>query len=92
MTAKQFLAKYPDSNLNENCLEDMGCPNCGNWEQFSIRMTSIFEIVDEGTGDNEDTEWDGKSFCRCGDCDHEGRVKDFTFKGLDQMVYDKQNP
>lgn len=62
---------------NENCLEGMACPKCKSEEPFKISMTSLFTIYDSSTDDNEDTEWDEKSYCECCECGHYGIVKDF---------------
>ena len=88
LTARQFLKKFPDSEQNENCLEDMGCPECGNRERFKIEMTAVIEICDEGTEDHGDTEWDDKSYCECFVCSLSGKVRNFTFKGLDDLIHE----
>lgn len=65
---------------NTNCLEGIACPECGNHKSFSILMSSWFDINDDGTGDNEDTEWGDDSAITCTECQHSGTVA--AFKGL----------
>ena len=89
MNAKEFLDKFPNSPLRENCLEDMGCPQCGQRDCLKIEMSSRFELFDNGTGDNEDTEWDEHSPCQCPECLHEGTAGAFTHKGLDKLICDR---
>jgi hypothetical protein len=84
--AERMLKKFPDMPPRENCLTDMACPECGSRDYFKITMSSVFEMFDDGTGDHEDTEWDGTSACTCGECGHEGTAADFTFEGLDELI------
>jgi hypothetical protein len=87
MTPKQFVKKFPEANwINQNCLEDIACPHCGNRERFSVEVTTHMEIVDDGTDDHGDTEWDDESHCRCCDCNEDGAVKDFKIPGLDAYL------
>jgi hypothetical protein len=67
-------------NSNNNCLEGMGCPNCGSEGPFKIEAVSTFTVSDDGTEDHGDVEWDDESFCQCEDCDHKGTVADFTLE------------
>lgn len=62
---------------NNNVLEGMTCPQCGNEEPFIIEMTGAFKVFDNGTEDMYDTNWDDDSECVCGDCDFAGHVFDF---------------
>ena len=92
LTVPQLVTKFPamlKGAENENCLEDMACPVCGQRERFKIEMKAIIEIRDEGTEDHGDTDWDGNSWCECpeSECRHEGKARDFKFKGLDAYIY-----
>jgi len=71
---------------NNNCLEGFVCPNCEYTEHFYIRSKSLFEVHDNGTEGHEDVEWDGRSDCRCGSCDHWAPVEDFC---LSYVNHDK---
>ena len=62
---------------NDNCLAGIKCPKCGQEDQFSIEMTSMIDVTDDGTDFHNDTEWDGKSFINCHECGHDGRVWEF---------------
>lgn len=93
LTIKQLLKKFPeirDHSINENCLQDFCCPECGNRDEFKIVMSSLFTLMDDGTDSYEDTEWGDRSFCRCAHCDHEGKARDFQFKGLDDEIAEIQ--
>ena len=85
MTTEQFLTDFPETEHNENCLANIACPKCGYRGKFRIQATIIAEVYDEGTErDASDIEWEDDAFCQCGDCAFEGKVKDFTFNGLDE--------
>lgn len=64
---------------NSNCLEGMRCPKCKSLGPFIIETLKQFLVSDEGTEDvGSDTHWDGDSYCRCQECDTDGKVWDFT--------------
>jgi hypothetical protein len=65
---------------NTNILEGIACPQCGSEGPFKIHAESFFTVYDDGTEDHEDVEWYEDSSCQCGECDHEGTVKDYTIK------------
>jgi DNA-directed RNA polymerase subunit RPC12/RpoP len=89
MTAEEYIAKFPNHRAqNDNCLQDMACPECGSRAMFRITSTIVAEVCDSGTDrDESDCEWDGKSDCRCGECDHSGTVDEFTIEDLDDTLY-----
>ena len=66
-----------DINGNENCLEGLRCPACGEYDMLLIEVRTVIEITDEGTGDFGDTEWDENSYCECSQCTYHGKVADF---------------
>ncbi len=86
LTAWRLIQKFPRLQLNENCLTNIACPECGNRDQFRIEMKSTFTLRDDGTDGHGDTEWGRHAYCQCGQCQHEGRVRDFTFPGLDDLL------
>ena len=90
MTAEQFLEKYPDSELRENCLQDIACPECGQRDSFNITFTGTAEVYDDGSDDVGDHEWESESDCTCSECKHGGTVADFTFPGLDKLIDGKE--
>lgn len=65
---------------NSNCLENLVCPECGHEESFKIRALATFDVIDDGTNDYEEVDWDSSSFCQCGnpECEHRGTVAEFT--------------
>lgn len=87
MTPQEFRDKFPDcEERNTNCLKDIACPECGNRSYFRIVGTSLFRVVDEGTEDNSDIEWDENSPACCGACGHDAKLGDFTVTGLDKFL------
>ena len=68
-------------NPNENCLEGMQCPHCGDYGPFKIEVRCIVTMHDDGTDDYDDTNWDGDSYCRCMNCGEEATVKAFREEG-----------
>lgn len=68
---------------NENHLEGIKCPDCGQEDRFIIAASVKVEVTDDGadiaspfygTG----FEWDDDSYTRCPECDREGTLKDFS--------------
>ena len=90
MTAKQFIKKFPDAEINENCLEDIACPQCGSRGGFSIQFTGTCDAYDDGTEDAGDHEWDADSDCSCNSCDRASSVKYFAIEGLDDALRELQ--
>lgn len=86
MNARQFLKKFPESELMENYLVDMGCPECGGRFGFKVGFHGTCQVFDDGTDDIGDHQWTDSSSCICDHCGHGGVVKDFTFKGLDDLI------
>jgi hypothetical protein len=86
LTALEFAQKYPDADINDYCLEDIGCPKCGSRDGFKIAFSGELLAFDSGTEDAGDHEWESDSSCICTQCGHGGKVRDFTFKGLDDIL------
>lgn len=86
MTAQQFIKKYPDSEINENCLEDIACPKCGYRSQFSISSQCSFVMSDDGEEDHGDIDYDRYSMAQCMDCRHLAPLAKFTIDGLDDLL------
>lgn len=92
LTARQLFTKFPKlarGPCNVAKLEDMACPACGFRERFRITMVTLGEVTDyESAADVGVHEWHDRSYCQCDDpnCKHRGKVRDFTFKGLDDLV------
>jgi DNA-directed RNA polymerase subunit RPC12/RpoP len=93
MTPQEFKAKFPErkEDINTNCLEDIACPKCGNRGDFKILVSAFATVCDDGIDGTEDTEWDEQSHIMCKDCMHEGIVKDFTIKGLDDFLIEMED-
>lgn len=73
--------KITNTTTNTNCLEGVKCPKCGQEDLFKIAAHVICEVSDDGTEDHlGDHEWDQQSFCQCCECDHAGKLADFTIE------------
>ena len=68
---------------NTNCLEGLRCPKCKQDDMLHIAGTSLFHVVDDGTLQHEDIEWDDDSFARCPQCNFEGILKDFRIEEVE---------
>jgi hypothetical protein len=69
------------TSKNTNCLEGVKCPKCGQEDLFKIAASVIGEVCDDGTEDQDGGyEWDQQAFCQCCECDHAGKLADFTIE------------
>jgi hypothetical protein len=67
---------------NENCLEGIRCPQCGNEERLIITANVVAEVTDDGaevasSQYGNGFEWDDESMTRCPECDRDGPLKGF---------------
>ena len=64
---------------NENCLERIRCPHCGNQDRFLIVATVLADVTDDGANiaNGSDWHWDDASMTRCPDCDRDGPLAEF---------------
>jgi hypothetical protein len=67
---------------NDNCLEGIRCPACGNEAEFHIAVHCVVTVTDEGVDDATDHVWDDDSYTRCPDCDEDGELAEFRGQGL----------
>jgi hypothetical protein len=70
---------------NSNCLENVCCPKCGQDDRFIIAASVFAEVTDDGADVaspkfGNGFEWDDESYCRCPECEFEGKLKDFRMK------------
>jgi len=86
MTAKQFIQKYPDAEVNENCLEDIACPHCGNRDRFRVEGRTMFTMTDNGEDDHADLEYDDDCFAICEYCHEGNKYSYFRIAGLDKLL------
>lgn len=63
---------------NDNCLERIKCPVCGNEKSFVITVTTPMTFSDDGADRVGDTDWDRLSDIECTKCHHTGQVWEFT--------------
>lgn len=88
MTAPQFITTYPNAPLRTGHLEDMACAFCGNRDRFDIECTIASAVNDEMIEPFGDRGFLLDAYCRCHECDDEGRVEDFVIRGLDRLILD----
>jgi len=82
MTMPQKITR---TSKNTNCLEGVKCPKCGQEDLFKIGASVIVEVSDGGTEDQGgDYEWNEAAFCQCCECDHTGKLADFTTENWDR--------
>jgi hypothetical protein len=67
---------------NQNCLQGIKCPQCGNEDRFLIAATVVADVTDGGADVasplyGNGFEWDDKSMTRCPECDRDGPLADF---------------
>jgi hypothetical protein len=67
---------------NQNCLEGVRCPQCGNEDRFLIAANVTAEVTDDGADIasplyGNGFEWDDESRTRCPECDRYGPIKEF---------------
>lgn len=68
---------------NENCLEGIACPSCGQADSFGVQATAWFDVTDDGTEFDYSAggpEWDDSSPIICRSCYNQGTVGDFRKK------------
>ena len=70
---------------NDNCLEGIQCPCCGNEDLFHIEARATFSVRDDGTDDFRGVEWSDRSDCGCGVCCNAGMVRTFRIGGKEWM-------
>ena len=65
---------------NDNCLEGIRCPRCGQEEHFRITALVACHVTDEGSEPTGDHHWDEDSFTRCPDCGFQGALRCFRHR------------
>jgi predicted nucleic-acid-binding Zn-ribbon protein len=64
---------------NDNCLEGISCPKCGNEDRLFIVATILADVTDDGAdiAKHSCVEWDRFSHAQCPDCGETGQVSHF---------------
>lgn len=62
---------------NENCLEGIRCPKCGNDDVFHIVCTTYAVVKDDGAEAYGDLEWNDESRTTCAECHLTAPLKEF---------------
>lgn len=62
---------------NENCLEGVRCPKCGQVGRFKITALITCMVTDNGSEPLGDHEWDDASSTHCPERDFNGKLKEF---------------
>lgn len=63
--------------VNDNCLEGIACPHCGNDSRVYIEVTTLAVVTDDGAETYGDMAWDEGSYAECPACHYCGRLKEF---------------
>jgi len=63
---------------NQNCLQGIKCPKCGNEDRFKIQASIACHVTDEGSEPDGDHEWDETSHTICPVCEFENSLAAFT--------------
>ena len=64
-------------STNTNCLRGIRCPKCGQDDVFRIQGTAVFTVVDDGTDEFENVEWDEDAPTTCPKCGYDGLMEEF---------------
>ena len=69
---------------NQNCLEGLRCPGCGNADRLRIVARIMADVTDDGAEMAHGTQmdWDDDSLAVCPECDHDGPLAGFRDRGL----------
>lgn len=65
---------------NENCLENVRCPNCGNMDKVLVVATVWVVVTDDGADidpDDASFDYEAESAAQCPDCEYTGTWQDF---------------
>jgi hypothetical protein len=63
---------------NDNCLDGIQCPACGQEETFRIEITTMSTVSDDGAElEYGEMHWDETSYTECVDCLKHGPLSDF---------------
>jgi rubrerythrin len=69
--------------MNTDLLQGKACPKCGYDKMLKIECNVMFEVFDDGTGDQEGSiEWDDDALTQCPKCNHSGALN--TFKKTEE--------
>lgn len=71
---------------DENPLDNMECPSCGNNLGFRIMAYTFVEVTPNGVllDNNSNFEWDKVSMCECSQCKFISTIDAFTLVLLDE--------
>lgn len=81
-----LLALGKGLSMNENPIEGMECPHCGNNLGFRIMASTFVEVTPNGVllDNNTDFDWDKDAICECSQCKFVSTVDTFTLVFLDE--------
>ena len=74
---------------NENCLEGIRCPACGQEDRFKIAALITCLVTDNGSEPAGDNEWDDDSATHCPECGFDGKLK--SFRKRNRLPPDPEN-
>lgn len=73
---------------NNNCLAGCQCPDCGNKTAFQVVAHAVFTVVDDGTDEGRNIEWDDASPAYCKQCEWSGNWGDLKPESASEAVED----
>lgn len=74
---------------NDNCLDDIRCPQCGQQDRFKITAAITCLVTDGGSEPVGDHEWDDDSATHCPECGFDGKL--MGFRRQNQLPPDPEN-
>src|ERR1035437_335017 len=72
------MTAAPAANTNTGDLEDMACPDCGQFERFGIDGLTVLTVTDDGTEDHGEFGWADDADADCPQCGWAGPVDDLN--------------
>lgn len=82
-----MATKYKPNPDNENCLEGIVCPQCGNTDHFAVEVKQFVGLTDNGADAHDDAlnaaevdsdiKYDDESAMVCVECKHHAKMGNF---------------
>lgn len=91
-TPGELLSLLPDLPRNENCLEDIICPQCANRDEFQVELKTVANLTDDGTDANVgDHVYGSDAWAACKNCRYAGKLSIFKIEGLDNLIRERRD-
>lgn len=66
---------------NTNCLAGWKCPKCGYEDSFTVAMTCVATLADDGIENEGNFEWEDDAYAACDQCSFAATAGDFQTDG-----------